>query len=421
MNVMILGSGGREHALAWKIRQSPLLETLYCIPGNPGTSELAKNISIPLDDFDALAQFAIQQNIGLTVVGPEVPLVNGIVDFFAQRNLVVFGPTKAAARLEGSKAFSKNFLKQRNIPTANFATFENQREARTFIKNNTRYPIVLKADGLAAGKGVLICTTREAALDGVQTIMGDKSFGTAGDTLLIEQFLPGDELSLFALCDGRDYLLLSAAQDHKRIGEGDTGKNTGGMGAYAPAPLASPELIRSIKDTIIFPTLKGMADLNTPYRGLLYVGCIIVDEIPYVLEFNCRFGDPETQVVLPLVESDLLPILQACANGNLAGKTIRFHDLCAFDVVLASGGYPEAYPKGKVISGIDDTDDKTIIFHAGTKIENGKLVTAGGRVLNVVSCDANFETCAKQAYTAIDKIHFDGMYCRRDIGKQVLK
>ncbi len=421
MNVMILGSGGREHALAWKIKQSPLLDTLYCLPGNPGTQSLAQNIDLPTDDFEALARFATEHRIDLTVVGPEVPLVNGIVDFFNSKNLAVFGPSKAAARLEGSKAFSKRFLQERNIPTAAFATFTKAQQARDWLKANNSYPIVLKADGLAAGKGVLICANRDEALDGVRSIMDDKSFGAAGDILLIEQFLTGDELSLFALCDGSDFLLLPAAQDHKKIGEGDSGKNTGGMGAYAPAPLGSPELIRQIGETIIRPTLRGMVEQGAPYRGLLYVGCIIQAGKPYVLEFNCRFGDPETQAVLPLLKDDLLPLLQACATGSLAGKSITATGQCAFDVVLTSGGYPDAYSKGQVISGLDDLDENILLFHAGTRRTAEGLLTNGGRVLNVVARGTDFKKCARDVYAAIDKIHFNGMYFRRDIGYKVLK
>ena len=421
MNVMLLGSGGREHALAWKIKQSPLLENLYCVPGNPGTAELAQNIEIALNDFDALAQFAIEHNIELTVVGPEVPLVNGIWDYFNLRGLALFGPSRKAAQLEGSKEFSKNFLLEHNIPTASFKTFKNPHKAVEYIKQCERFPLVLKADGLAAGKGVLICENQADALRGVEIIMTDKSFGPAGDTLIIEQFINGDELSVFALCDGQNYLLLPPAQDHKKIGEGDSGKNTGGMGAYAPAPLGSPDVLKTIGKTIIRPTLDAMAKMGAPYRGLLYVGCIFNENTPYVLEFNCRFGDPETQAVLPLLREDLLPLLYACATGSLSGQKATTKKAYSFDVVLTSAGYPGAYKKGLPINGLNNIDSEILVFHSGTKKRMGKLMTNGGRVLNIVSCADSFPASARKVYQAIAKIHFDGMYFRRDIGHKVLE
>ncbi|KAA3617682.1 MAG: phosphoribosylamine--glycine ligase [Calditrichaeota bacterium] len=421
MNILIIGSGGREHALAWKVKQSPLLEKLYCVPGNPGTAGIAENHDLDVSDFDTLIKFAKDNNIDLTIVGPENPLVDGIVDRFEEEGLLAFGPSKFAAQLEGSKSFSKDFMQANNIPTAEYATFTDSNLARDYILKNEKYPLVLKADGLAAGKGVLICQNENESMDALNQIMADKSFGSAGDKLVIEEFLDGDEVSIFVLCDGENYRILPPSQDHKKVGVGDTGKNTGGMGAYAPAPLATPELIQNVEKNVIQKTLLAMTKLGHPYRGLLYVGIIVVEGKPYVLEYNCRFGDPETQAVLPLVKSDLVPFFQACAKGSLGNLSLEIEDKCAVDVVLTSGGYPDAYDKGFKIVGLDQVVDEILTFHAGTKAENKNILTSGGRVLNLVALADTFEECIEKVYCEIEKISFQKMNFRRDIGFKVLR
>jgi len=421
MNVLVIGSGGREHALTWKINQSPLVEKIFCIPGNPGTAAIAENHDLGPDNLDAIVTFASENTIDLTIIGPEVPLVNGLTDALQSAGFDVFGPTKFAAQLEGSKAFSKDLMQANNIPTASYATFTDKNEAEVYIKNYSNYPVVLKADGLAAGKGVLICQDQTQALNGLNQIMLDRAFGSAGDKLLIEEFLDGDEVSIFVLCDGKDYCILPPSQDHKKIGEGDTGLNTGGMGAYTPAPLADDGLMRIAREDVIEPTLKAMAELGHPYKGLLYVGLIIVDDIPYVLEYNCRFGDPETQAVLPLVKSDLVPFFKACASGSLENMKLEILDKCALDVVISSGGYPGSYKKGLIITGLDTLSSEILVFHAGTKKENGSLSTNGGRVLNLVALGGSFQECKTKLYAEIGKVKFEDMYYRRDIAHKVLK
>ncbi|MCB9057361.1 MAG: phosphoribosylamine--glycine ligase [Calditrichae bacterium] len=421
MNILVLGSGGREHALAWKIKQSPLLDKLYCIPGNPGTKDLAENVNIDLNDFETIIRFVKNNNIELTIVGPEDPLVNGIVDEFNKNGLAIFGPSKAAARLEGSKRFSKDLMQQHNIPTASYATFDNIDDATAYISKLPSYPVVLKADGLAAGKGVLICSNQDEAFSAINEIMADKKFGKAGETLVVEQFIKGDEASIFAICDGENYCILPASQDHKKVGEADSGKNTGGMGAYAPAPLVDAGILAIVEDRVLKPTLKAMIDQGAAYRGLLYIGLIISEGEVHVLEYNCRFGDPETQAVLPLVKSDLVPFFMAAAGGSLKGMHLEIYDKCAMDVVLTSGGYPDSYAKSKPINGLDKVENNVIVFHAGTVYKENILVTSGGRVLNVVAVEKNFKECAKEVYTAINKINFEKMYFRKDIGFKVLK
>lgn len=421
MRILILGSGGREHALAWKVNQSPLVKNIFCIPGNPGTAEIAENISGDLSDFKSLIQFVKQNAIDLTIVGPEQPLVDGIVDAFTEENLAIFGPSKAAAQLEGSKAFSKDLMQKHGIPTAQYATFTQKNAAQKYLDEQNSYPIVLKADGLAAGKGVLICHTRVEAIAGLDTILTDKAFGEAGAQLVIEEFLDGDEFSLFALCDGTHYHLFPAAQDHKKVGEGDTGKNTGGMGAYAPAPIATAAMIEKAKAEVVEPVLKAMKEDGMPYKGLLFIGFMVQKNIPYVLEFNCRFGDPETQALLPLIKSDLIPFLQKSIDGTLNTLQMEFNTGCTMDVVLTAGGYPDSYEKNKVIHGVDQLPDDVILFHAGTVLQKDKLLTHGGRVLNLVAKESDFKTAAEKVYSAINKIEFEKMYYRKDIGFKVLK
>ncbi len=421
MNILVIGSGGREHALVWKIKQSPLVGQIYCAPGNPGTGELAKNINIQTDDFDRLLAFAKERKIDLTVVGPEAPLANGIVDLFNKHGLKIFGPDKAAAQIEASKLFAKNLMRKYHIPTADYSYFTDLQDARNYVNGSATFPLVLKADGLAAGKGVLICGDRGEALAGINSILRDKSFGSAGNRLVIEAFLEGEELSVFALTDGSNYILLPPSQDHKKVNDGDLGKNTGGMGAYAPAPLAAPRLMRKIEEKIIRPTLKAMRDEGHPYKGLLYFGIMINKTGPMLLEYNCRFGDPETEAVLPLIESDLVPLMVATVDENLDQHTIRIRNGYAMDVVLASGGYPDEYEKNLEIFGLNDLNPGVLVFHAGTAVQDEKVVTSGGRVLNVVALGETLSQAKDSVYRAIDKIRFDKMHYRKDIGFRALK
>ncbi len=420
MKVLVIGSGGREHALVWKIAQSPLVKKIYCAPGNPGIGELAENVSIAASDIKKLLGFAEDNNIDLTVVGPEDPLADGIVDIFEDAGLKIFGPNKAAARLEGSKAFSKKLMKKYKIPTAVYQTFTSSVDALIYLKFIQKYPVVLKASGLAAGKGVLICQNLQEAVAGTNLIMKDKAFGSAGDEIVVEEFLEGEEVSIFALVDGEHYKLLSPSQDHKRVFDNDQGKNTGGMGAYAPAPLATAAFISDVEQKIIKPTIEALKKEGSPYKGLLYFGIIVTESEPKVLEYNCRFGDPETEVVLPLLESDLVPLMLATIDGTMQEQSIKFKTGYAIDVVLASGGYPDSYEKGKIIHGLDSADNDTIIFHAGTKLSGNDIVTSGGRVLNIVTVGEDFKQTQGQVYKNVEKISFEGGHYRKDIGNRAL-
>ena len=421
MKVLVIGSGGREHALVWKIEQSPLVDQIFCAPGNPGMENLAENISIGPMEFEKLIGFAIGKGIDLTVVGPEDPLVGGIVDEFKAYGLPVFGPDRNAARLEGSKSFSKELMRKYNIPTADYKIFQSPDLARKYLTENSNYPIVLKASGLAAGKGVLICQNEKESTDGVSLIMDDKAFGQAGDQMVVEEFLEGDEVSIFAICDGENYKLLSPSQDHKKALDGDLGKNTGGMGAYAPTPVATTDLIEQVKSSIIEPTLNAMKSEGAPYKGLLYFGIIITNNGPKVLEYNCRFGDPETEIVLPLLKSDLVPLMKASIEGKIMEYDIIFNDGYALDVVLASGGYPDEYKKGQVICGLDSLDEDILVFHAGTKSENGKLLTNGGRVLNIVACGNDLIELKEILYKNVERVTFQDIHYRRDIGYRAIR
>lgn len=421
MRVLVIGSGGREHTLVWKIAQSPMVRKIYCTPGNPGISKLAENIPIKASDLERLLQFAKEKKIDLTVVGPEDPLVFGIVDKFTRAGLKIFGPNKRSAQLEGSKSFAKRLMKEYQIPTADYEIFTSADPARSYIENMEKFPVVLKADGLAAGKGVLICQDKREALAGISILMERRIFGEAGEKIVIEEFLQGEEVSIFILSDGKDYRLLASSQDHKKAFNGDQGKNTGGMGAYAPAPIAGKTFLKTIETTIITPTLQAMQDVRAPYHGLLYVGVIVTSQGPKVLEYNCRFGDPETEVVLPLLRSDLVPLLLACVDGNLKNHKVDIKPGYAFDVVLASGGYPDAYEKGKVISGLEHLDDRILVFHAGTSISEERLINSGGRVLNIVAIGDTFESVRNLVYQNIDKIKFEGMHYRTDIGFRAFK
>ena len=426
MNILVIGSGGREHALVWKFRQSHKVETIFCAPGNAGIEQLAKCIPLKPTDIKGLLKFAKEEKIDLTVVGSEQPLVEGLVDAFEERGFKIFGPSKAAAQLEGSKVFSKNFMLRHHIPTAKYRSF-----AATAIDEAKKYvstiesPMVVKADGLAAGKGVLICKSQQEAILALDDIILKKAFGSAGDQIVIEEFLNGEEASLFVLTDGERFALLASAQDHKRILDGDLGKNTGGMGAYAPAPIVTNELLQRVILEAVQPTLDGMKQEGMPYRGCLYIGLMITQDGPKVLEYNCRFGDPETQVVVPLIDGDLAEIFLTIAERRLDSSMVRLHSASAVCIVMASHGYPDEYQFGKQIFGLETikAEDGVVVFHAGTKKEGSAIVTSGGRVLGVTAIGFNneLEQTIRSAYSAVEKITFDGAYYRSDIGKKALK
>ena len=423
MNILIIGSGGREHAIALAVKQSPLCKKLICAPGNPGMSFLGKCIPVSVSDPIAIADLAEKEQIDFTIVGPEIPLVAGVVDEFRNRGLRAFGPIAAAAALEGSKAFSKNVMKKYGIPTAAYETFTDLKSAQAFLKAHPA-PIVIKASGLAAGKGAVVCLTDEEAFQTVEEMLGEKAvFGESGKTVVIEEFMEGEEASLFAICDGKDYVLLSSAQDHKRIFDNDLGPNTGGMGAYSPAPVVTEALLEEVKKRIIEPTLAGMIQEGAPYKGVLYVGIMVTKNGPKVVEYNCRLGDPECQIVLPLYDGDVLALFDAAERGVLstlgAPKSPKGS---AAIVVLASEGYPNAYKAGQEVSGIEEAEKNGArVLHAGTKMENGKLLTAGGRVFGVVGSGKNLSEALHQAYDACEKVTFKGKYYRRDIGKKGLE
>jgi phosphoribosylamine--glycine ligase len=425
MKVLVLGSGGREHALAMSICKSPLCEKVFIAPGNGGTDQIGENVSINPNNFDEVAGFVAINKIELVVVGPEDPLVNGIVDFFETdsrtQGVPIFGPKKAAAMLEGSKAFAKAFMNKHNIPTADYKEFSDAEfdTAKAYLEEKGA-PIVLKADGLAAGKGVRVCFETEEAITALEDILLDKKYGAAGAKVVIEQFLDGVELSVFAICDGKNYKLLPTAKDYKRIGEGDTGLNTGGMGAISPVPFANGELMAKVKEQVVDRTMAGLKKDGLEYRGFLYFGLINCGGDPFVIEYNCRMGDPETEAVLPRVKSDLLPEFINGANGNLdMSQELEFIDESATTVILVSGGYPEAYEKGKGIKGIP-AESGSIVFHAGTKKENEVLKTSGGRVLAITSFDLDPKKALEKSYAIAEEIRFEGKYYRKDIGFDIL-
>lgn len=416
MKILVVGSGGREHALVWKLSQSPTAEQIFVAPGNAGIANLAVNVPIPMDDLKSLADFALEKKIDLTVVGPELPLTLGIVDVFEERGLRIFGPNKEAAEIEGSKAFAKNFMEKYHIPTARFKVFVSHFEAIDFAKSAS-FPLVIKADGLAAGKGTVVVNDPNEARRKIEEIMVERIFGEAGSKLLIEEFLVGEEVTILALTDGERVIPMVSAQDHKRIGEGDTGLNTGGMGAYAPTNIVSQKMIQQITDEILEPTVRGLAEQGRKYTGVLYTGIIITDRGPKVLEYNCRFGDPETQVVLPLLDSDLVEIFSDIADGYLGIDEIRWKDACAVCVILASKGYPVTSEKGVVIDGLNNAQSEhCFVFHAGTAQSGNRIVTDGGRVLGVTAVDSTLKGALARVYEAVGKIRFDGMQYRRDIG-----
>jgi phosphoribosylamine--glycine ligase len=419
MNILLLGSGGREHALAWKMTQSPLCQELFIAPGNAGTSRHGKNVALNPLDFPAVKQFCLDNTIKMVVVGPEAPLVEGVYDFFKNDadldKIAVIGPSKEGAQLEGSKAFGKEFMAEMNIPTAAYREFtgENVQEGLTYIATQTP-PIVLKADGLAAGKGVLILPTIEEAQKEFKEMLSGK-FGTASSKVVIEAFLNGIEFSVFVLTDGKDYKVFPIAKDYKRIGEGDTGLNTGGMGAISPVSFVDDVLMEKVEKRIIQPTIATIKKRGFAYEGFVFIGLIVVNNEPYVIEYNCRLGDPETEVVLPRLKSDLVELFQATANGTLSEKTIEIDERTATTVMLVSGGYPEAYAKGKVMSGLEKAEG-SLLFHAGTKADNGKILTNGGRVLAITSYGDNFKNALAISNKNAEVIDFEGKNYRKDIG-----
>jgi phosphoribosylamine--glycine ligase len=420
MNVLVIGSGGREHAIVWKLAQSPKVEKIYCAPGNGGTAQLAQNVPIPIHDFAALAQFVKDEGIDLTVVGPEDPLLGGIVDFFTERSLPIFGPSAHAAKIEGSKSFAKRLMTRYHIPTARYESFIDYPSALAYVREQGA-PIVVKADGLAAGKGVVVAETLEEAEAALYQIMQAGAFGQAGARVVIEECMRGEELSLLSFVDGETVKPMIPSQDHKRVFDGDKGPNTGGMGTYAPVPQISPALVEQIVETIVKPVAKGMAQDGIPFKGVLYTGLMITAEGPKVVEFNARFGDPETQVILPLLETDLLDIFVATVNGELADLDVKWKDESAVCVVMAAPGYPADYPKGKPISGLDRLHGNVTVFHAGTKQTEDGLVTSGGRVLGVTGTGKNLKEAREAAYAAVRTILFEGAHYRTDIADKALR
>lgn len=417
MKVMVVGSGGREHALCWAIAASPLCDHLYCAPGNAGITQDAECVPISAEDLEGLVAFAQEKSIDFVVVGPEAPLVMGLADRLRAVGIKTFGPSAAAAALEGSKAHMKDLLASAGVPTAAYGRFTDINAAKVYIAEQGA-PIVVKTDGLAAGKGVILCDTVEEAYAAVDSMMSDKTFGDAGDEIVIEEFLEGEEASFFALVDGTNALPLISAQDHKAVGDGDTGPNTGGMGAYSPAPVMTDTLTEEVMNTIIMPTVKTMADQGTPYVGVLFAGLMIGKKGTKILEYNVRFGDPECQVLMRRLKSDILPALVAAADGQLDRFNLRWHDEAAMVVVMAANGYPGSYEKGSVIKGVDKaaSQDDVVVFHAGTKMDGDALTATGGRVLGVTAMGSTVTEAQSKAYAAVDAIDWPGGFCRRDIG-----
>lgn len=421
MKVLVIGGGGREHALVWKIAQSPLVTQLYCAPGNPGTAQLAVNVPIKVEEIDKLLGFAKKEGIDLAVVGPELPLSLGIVDLFREYGVKVFGPSRAAARIEASKAFSKDLMQKYGIPTAAYGVFTDIPAAEAFIRL-TGTPIVVKADGLAAGKGVIIAQTEAEAIAAVRDMLSGNAFGDAGSRVVVEEFLIGEEASFLAITDGTNVVPLASAQDHKAIFDNDQGPNTGGMGAYSPAPVVTPEVHRKAMEQVVQRAIDGMAAEGCPYQGILYAGLMVKDGEVKTLEFNARFGDPECQPLLMRMQSDLVPILLAVAEGDLSGQEIVWHDQAAVCVVMAAEGYPGDYPKGDTITGIEAAEqlEGVTVFHAGTTEKDGQLVTAGGRVLGVTARGADVAEAIQSAYQGVGRIFWRGVQFRSDIGRKAL-
>ncbi len=424
MNILLIGSGGREHAIALKISQSPKIKKLFIAPGNPGTERHGENVKLNVNNHSEVIEFCRNWKIDLVIIGPEQPLIEGIADSLTEENIKVFGPKKEAALIEGDKAFAKEIMIKANVPTGSYKKFHNndKTEALNYLKT-IGYPIVIKAIGLAAGKGVSICNSHQEAENSIENCFDKRIFGDAGDTIIIEEFLSGQEASVFAICDGDEFVTLPVSQDHKRIFDGEKGKNTGGMGAYAPTPIVNADLLNKIEMKIIKPILRTMSSEGKPFDGCLYAGLILTEEGPKVIEFNCRFGDPETQVVLPILNGDLLELLYSAAVGKINKNAVSHSSKTAVCVVASSKGYPDSYEKGFDISGIDHAEkDGAIVFHAGTKIVEDKLVTNGGRVLGVTAVVENddLKLCKQNAYEYMSKINFEGMYYRKDISDKAL-
>jgi phosphoribosylamine--glycine ligase len=422
MKVLVVGGGGREHALVWKIAQSPMVEQVYGAPGNAGIAKIAHCVDISATDLERLARFASDHEIDLTVVGPELPLTMGIVDLFESRNLKVFGANQKASAIEGSKAFCKELLARHGIPSGDYGVFVNRDEAADYIRSR-KGPIVVKADGLAAGKGVIVAQTIEEAVSGLDRIMLAKDFGPAGDRVVIEEYLTGEEASFLVFTDGETVIPMVSSQDHKCIFDNDQGPNTGGMGAYSPAPIVTEAVHQKVIDRIMIPVIHGMAEERRPYRGVLYGGLMIDQGEPYVLEFNARFGDPEAQPILMRMKGDMVPLLMACIDGTLGGMEIEWDDRASVCVVMASQGYPGSYEKGRVIEGLNEAAsiEDVCVFHAGTALQEERIVTGGGRVLGVTALGAGILRAIEKAYQAVGKIKWEGAYYRRDIGKKALK
>lgn len=420
MNILIVGSGGREHAIAWAAAKSPKADKIYCAPGNAGIAEYAECVNIGAMEFDKLVAFAKEKEIDLTIIGMDDPLVGGVVDAFETEGLRVFGPRQNAAVIEGSKAFSKDLMKKYNIPTAAYENFTDPKKALAYLET-VKMPIVLKADGLALGKGVLICSTLEEAKAGVKTLMLDKQFGDAGNEIVIEEFMTGREVSVLAFCDGKTIRCMTSAQDHKRAKDGDQGLNTGGMGTFSPSPFYTKEVEEFCEKYVYQPTMDAMAAEGRPFTGILFTGLMLTEDGPKVLEYNARFGDPEAQVVLPRMKNDIIDVMEACIDGKLSEITLEFEDNAAVCVVLASDGYPEKYEKGFEITGLDTFKEKDgyYVFHAGTKFDGDKIVTNGGRVLGVVAKGSDLKEARKNAYGAADWVDFVNKYKRNDIGKAI--
>ncbi len=419
MKMLIIGGGGREHAIAWKIAQSPKVEKIFCAPGNPGIADYAQCLNIDVNDITSLLTFAYEEQIDLTIVGPEAPLVAGIVDVFEDHDLRIFGPSKVAAQLEGSKQFAKEIMEKYDIPTARYASFNEAKAAKDYVRKHG-VPCVIKADGLAAGKGVVVAFTEQDALSAIVTIMEDKAYGEAGLQVVIEEFLEGEEVSILAFTDGKTIMPMVSSQDHKRIFEGDEGPNTGGMGAYSPAPVYTSEIKKITEERVLAPITRWMKEEKISYHGIIYAGLMITKSGPKVLEFNCRFGDPEAQPVLMRLESDLVDIMLAVTEGRLSDQEISWSDDASVCVVLASGGYPGGYEKGKIIEGLDKVDE-AVVFHAGTREVDGKVATGGGRVLGVTAKGSSIHEAINKVYPEVAKISFDGMQYRKDIGQKALK
>lgn len=422
LKILIIGSGGREHAIGWKVKQSPRAGEIFFAPGNAGTAKIGKNMDINATDIPALLEFAKREQIGLTLALPDDPLALGIVDEFQKAGLRIWGPTRAAAELEWSKAFAKGFMARHSLPTAKFAVLSDLEEAKKYMEGEV-LPVVIKASGLALGKGVIICETREDTYKTLEDIFVNKIFGSAGEKIVVEKFLAGPEISIHAFSDGKSCLMFPPAQDHKRALENDLGPNTGGMGAIAPLPFISAAQMKEIKDNIVAPVISGMASEGAPFAGLIYPGLMLTNEGPKILEFNARFGDPETQVYMRLLDTDILEIFDACIDGKLDTMDIKWGNVFAANIVLASGGYPGNYEKGKIISGIEEAETMSdiVVFHAGTKMKGSDLVTNGGRVLGVSATGKTLEEALAKAYEATEKISFEGIQYRKDIGKRALE